>query len=246
MKIQSVVNSIISAVKSKDELKGVNCIYSLSPDIAENPLCAFTLCIALGKAQYKSDETTRGSSFLTEVKLSLLAPSGAGGKRLSEVALWVCEAIRESLSVSLITVSEPKVLSTSSALYSDISVTVEDVSFEDSDFDIYVNGVFAEGVVLFEAESIYATEKKAELLKGYRETKTGDCEYILKLTSLKSLKNTDILRVKADYKDFEEVYLDCSVLKCRREINKSGEVSFCYTVRAQNMERTYKEVQSEQ
>ena len=244
MKTDSIIKSIIDAVKLKDELKGVKCVYSKSRSIAQNPVCSFTLCIGLGKAQYNRNAENSGSEFTTEIKLCLLAPLGAGGKRLSEMSLWVAEAIREALNVSRITVSEPGCFDEVSTLYSDIAVILEDVSLAGADCKLYINSDLAEGIVIFEAESITSTEKKPELLKGYRTIETST-EYHIKIKSTKPLKTSESFELKAEYESFTEVYSGCCVTKLQRELTKSGNAGFIYNVTAYSFSFTEKEVQDE-
>lgn len=245
MKTDSIMKSILKAVKSKEELKAVTCVYSKSRDFASNPVCSFTLCVGIGKAEYYYNPDDSGSQFTTEVSLCLLAPSGAGGKRLSEMSLWIAEAIKDQLSVRSIKVSEPKYNDTSSTLFADISVTVEDVSLADIPCRMYVDGEYLEGLVSFESESKEVYEEKQELLNG-GTYKTGDIYYLLKLKTQRPLKPYDGFELRFESDGYEEVYSSCSVNKAQRELSKYGDMSFCYDITAKGLILSGNEVQDEQ
>lgn len=245
MKTDNIIKSIVDAVKSKDELACVTCVYSHSRDIAENPVCSFTLCIGLGKAKYAKNPDSSSPDFTTEVKLCLLAPSGAGGKRLSEVSLWIAEAIRENLSISSLEVSEPEYNETSSTLFADIKVTVEDVSLADTVCHLYIDGVKTEGVVSFEIESAELTEKHPQLLNGYTPSKTGAEEFFIKLKTQSFLKLSDEAELRFGFGAYDEVYSGCSISKIKRELSRWGNLCFTFDITAKSCELVVKEVQND-
>lgn len=237
MKPDSIIKSIVRAVKSKEELGSVVCVYSDSRETAQNPICSFTLCMGLGRIKYSKDFDTNRPGFLTAIKLSLLAPSGAGGKRLTEVAMWITEAIRESLSVSLIEVTEPRYIDTSSTLYADITVTIEDESLaEDSACEIYADEVLAEEIISYCVESTENYERQPELLKGYTLTNNGEKEYCIKIKSRKPLKIGDVFTLKFYFDGYREVYENCRVKKLNRELSKWGNLSYSYEITAESTE----------
>lgn len=237
MKPDSIIKSIVSAVKSKEELGSVVCVYSDSRETAQNPICSFTLCLGIGRIKYSKDSDTNRPGFLTTIKLSLLAPSGAGGKRLTEVAMWITEAIRESLSVNFIEVSEPEVIEASSTLYSDITVTIEDESLaEDSACEIYADEVLAEGIISYCVESTETYEKHPELLKGYKLINSGEKEVLIKLKTESSLKIGEVFTLEFCFDGYREVYKNCRVKKLNRELSKWGNLSYSYEIMAESAE----------
>ncbi len=245
MKTDSIIKNIINAVKSKEELSGVTCIYSNSRDTAENPVCSFTLCIGIGKSEYKSASSDSDFGFTAEVKLCLLAPSGAGGKRLSEISQWVAEAIGEAVNVSRIEISEPQYTDTSSTLFTDILLKVEGVSVAEAGCQFYIDDTLFNDVVSFEAESTAETEKKPELLNGYSIYYTGKKGYSIKLKTKRFLKVGESFELRLEYSDCQEVYYGCVVSKLKRVQTRSGEVTFSYDAEAEDMKLLQKEVQDE-
>ena len=237
MKPDSIIKSIVCAVKSKEELKSVTCVYADSRDTAQNPVCSFTLCLGLGRLKYSKDSDTDSHKLLTAVKLSLLAPTGAGGKRLTEVAMWITEAISESLSVSLIEVTEPRFIDTSSTLYSDITVTVEDEDLDnDSVCRLYADGNLAKGIVSFSMEGTVPYEKQPELLNGYRLIKSGESELFIKIKTESLLKIGEVFELMFSLEDYREVYKNCRIKKLDRQLSRYGNLSFYYEIIAESLE----------
>ncbi|MBR3987852.1 MAG: hypothetical protein IKK10_00930 [Clostridia bacterium] len=245
MKTDSIIKAIVNAVKSKEELSGVACVYSRNRNAAENPVCSFTLCIGIGKSEYNSQYSNSTFGFTTEVKLCLLAPTGAGGKRLSEMSQWVAEAINESLRISRIEISEPRYLDTSGTLFTDIVIKVEDVNVTDAGCQLYVDDALFNGLVSFEVASTAAVEKKPELLNGYRISDTGKTDFNIKLKTKMFLKIHGSSELKFDFGNFTEVYCGCCVSKLNRVQTQSGEVTFIYDITAESMTFFEKEVQDE-
>lgn len=231
MKPDNVMKAIAAAVKSKEELRGVVCVYKNKRTQAQNPVSSFTLCIEPGKSKY-TKYTESEPSLYTEIKLCLLAPLGAGGKRLSERGFWIFEAIKESVSVSSVEVCEPRYNDTNSTLYSDITVTIEDISTEESNYGIYIDGNLAEGLVSFEVESAELTEKKGELLNGYTFEKTGYKDFLIKLKTRSPMEFSEVFTIKVSE---NEIYEKCRVHKALRELSKWGNLNFTYIIRAEEV-----------
>lgn len=246
MKPDSILKEIVKAVKSKEELKGVRCVYSHNREFAQNPVCAFTLCLGVGKSRFEKNPDSSNPQYSTEFNLCLLAPNGAGGKRLSEMALWISEAIRESLDVNLVEVGSSQFNSTDSALFTDIKVVVEDTSLADTVCDLYIDGAFAEGLLLFEIESSERLIKEGSLLAGYSFTDSGSKEYsiMLKTSKLLNVKSEGFV-LKLEYDDFYEEYEGCRINKITRNLSQWGSLSFTYDIKAQSMKLCEKEVQDE-
>lgn len=237
MKPDTIIKSIVAAVKSKEELSSVVCVYSDSREVAQNPVCAFTLCMGLHRVKYSRNPDSSSPDFLTSVKLSLLAPAGAGGKRLTEVAMWITDAIRENLSVSLIEVTDPRYIDTSSTLYSDITVTVEDVSIaEDASCELYIDGKKAEGIISYTIESSAVYEKQPELLNGYSLADSGEKQYLIKLKTKRILNLGDGFSLVFSTENYRESFLNCKVKKINRELTKWGNLSFAYEITAESTE----------
>lgn len=237
MKPDSVLKSIVTAIRSREELSSVVCVYSDSREVAENPLCSFTLCLGLGRFKYTKESDTNIPEFFTSVKLSLLAPSGAGGKRLTEVAMWIAEAVRENLSVSLIEISEPKTIETCSVLCTDITIIVKDeITDEVSSCEVYIDGEKAECVISFDAENELTFEKHPELLNGYKfvPVNKNECSVRLKAKEILNLRNVFVLTLVAD--GYRETYKNCRVKRMNRQFNSWGSFSADYEITAEIME----------
>lgn len=246
MKPDSILKTIVNAVKAKEELQGVVCKYADSRDFAQNPVCNFTLCLGVGKVRFVKDADSASPEFSTDFNLCLLAPSGAGGKRLSEMSQWVGEAIRESVSVSSLEIGAAEFNDTSATLYSDITVTVEDTSLADAECDLLISGVRIEDLISFEIESSEETEKCGQLLNGYSFEETGTAQYLISLkTSGPLFRRGSGFTVQIDYESTREVFRGCKINKAKRELNKLGNVSFSYEITAESYEFSEKEVQSE-
>lgn len=244
MKFDSIIKSIVSAVKSKEDLQGVTCIYSNSRNISENPVCSFTLCLGLGRVKYAENPNRLANEFSTEIKMCLLAPTGAGGKQLSEVSWQIAEAIRENLSISAIEISEPSYNGTSSTLFADIAVTVEDLSLADTTCDFYINGEKTEGIVSFEIQSTELKEKEPELLNGYIYSSSGAESFFVELKTSGFLNISDESELEFSYESYSEKYSRCCVIKIKRELSRWGNLSFTYEITAESSELTMKEVHS--
>ncbi len=236
MKPDNVIKSIARAVKSKEELKCVTCVYADTRDIAQNPVCSFTLCLGLNRIKYSKNPDSLSPEILTSVKLSLLAPLGAGGKRLTDVAMLITEAVKEALNVSLIEVSEPRFIETSSTMYSDITVTVEEISLADASCEIYLDSVKAEGVISYEIDSSVITEKEPQLLKGYTIVNTDAEEYNIKLKAKSFFNLSDTFELKLSFEKYSEVYKACRVSKISQELSKWGNRSFTYYIVSESCE----------
>lgn len=236
MKPEKIINSIVSAVKSKEELRMINCMHSESREIARNPVCGFTLCLGLNNIKYNKNPDTAALQYLTSVKLSLLAPSGAGGKHLSEIAWQISEAIREKLDVNHIEVSEPKHIETSHTMFCEIFITVEDIEISDTINRIYINSVLEEKVISYEIESVALTEKIPELLKGYKQINTGRKEYTIKLKTESPIEFTDVFELGLKFDDYGAIYRNCMVKKVAEELSKWGLISFSYHIVAEECE----------
>ena len=246
MKPDSIIKGIVDAVKAKKELSGVSCVYAYSREFSQNPVCAFTLCLGVGKTRFEKNPDSASPLFCTEINLCLLAPSGAGGKRLSEVSMWISEAIRESLSVNSIEVESPKFNSTNSTLFADIKVVVEDTSLAEAVCGLYIDGTKEQGLILFEIESDDNLEKEGKLLSGYSFAETGKTGFTIKLKTARLLKTrADEFELRLDYDGFCEEYRSCRVNKITRGLSQWGSLSFTYDIKAKSMELFEKEVQDD-
>lgn len=237
MKPDSILKTIVEAVKAKEELQGVVCKYADSRDFAQNPVCGFTLCLGVGKTKYQKSSDSSNPELTTELKLCLLAPSGAGGKRLSEMAQWIGETIRECVTVSSLEICEAKFNDVSSTLYSDITVIVEDTSLGDTACNLLISGVPVEDVISFEAESSGLTQKQGKLLNGYSFEETGSKEYLINLKTRGPLfRRAAGFTVQISYTSLREVYRDCKIHRSKRELSKWGNLSFSYEITAESYE----------
>ncbi len=246
MKPDSIIKGIVDAVKSKEELKGVSCVYSHSREFSQNPVCAFTLCLGVGKTRFEKNPDDSLPQFSTEIKLCLLAPSGAGGKRLSEMSLWISEAIRENLSVSVIEVGSPQFNSTNSALFADIKVVVEDTSLAETVCGLYIDGSKEQGLTLFEIESADKLSEEGKLLAGYSLAETGKTDFAIKLKTTRLLKiKAEEFELRLECEGFYEEYKGCRVNKVTRNLSQWGSLSFTYDIKSKSMELFEEEVQGE-
>jgi len=235
MKPDIVMKDIAAAVKSKAELSSVVCIYSNKREISQNPVCSFTLSIGLGKSKYLKNYEGSEPEISTEFKLCLLAPFGAGGKRVSEVALWISEAIRENLSVSSIEIQEPQYNETNASLFCDIKVTVEDISVADTACSVYTDDALVQNVVSFEIESEELLEKCPSLLNGYSYENTGKNGFFIKLQTRTALKLSDTFTLKLCFENSKEIYKECKVSHVTRELSKWGNLRFSYEIKAKEV-----------
>ena len=210
----NLFSSIAKAVKAKEELSMVTCIYADRREISQNPVCGFTLAFEAGAKRYINATENSVKKEITEVKLCLLAPSGAGGKRLAEVSEWIAQAIRESEcddECSEIVISSPSYNETSSVLYTDITVSFSREVLAEPETIVFVNGAAVEKLVSFSAERKENIQKgEGELLNGY--TSADMFYYSLNLSAEVPLKNISgefTLKLKAS--ETVEEYRKCKV-----------------------------------
>lgn len=237
-----ILDKIVTAIKEKDELMGVVCKYGNSRNFASNPVTAFTLCLSVGKTKLERNSESFASDYSSEFDLCLLAPSGAGGKRLSEVALWIGEAIREKVAVSALEISSAKFNDISNTLFCDIKVTVEDVSPLDRVCRFLISGVSVDDIVSFEIDTCETTGKRAELLNGLSVVDKG---YLMKLKTASPLFRRGLgFSVQVDYEKHTETYRECEIKKEKRCMSGTN-ISFSYEITAESCEYSEKEVQDE-
>lgn len=243
MKPETILKNIVKVIRESDELQGVACKYADSRSFASNPVSCFTLCLGVGKIKFERHTESSSPDFFTELDLCLLAPSGAGGKRLSEVALRIGESIRENISVSSLEIGEARFNEVSSILFCDIKVTVEDTSLSDTVCRFLVSGVDIEDIISFEIESNGETAKRAQLLNGYIYEETG---YVINLKTAGPLfRRGSGFTVQIDYESLREVYRNCKIQQVKRQLSDSSGLSFSYEITAESCELSEKEVQSE-
>lgn len=230
MKPQKLLEAVRAAVTAKDELQGIVCKYGNARSFAASPVGCFILCFSIAKTDYKKEADYASARICTRLKLCLLAPQGAGGKRLSEIALLVGEAIRESISGISVEIGEVKHNEISNTLYSDISV--EEAS-EDKVCRVSISGVTLKNVISLKIESDELLSKKGQLLNGfvYEEKKCQGYFITLRIAEV-LFRNSNGFSLQINQGAKSEVYTDCKVLGSNRELSEDGEFSFVYRLRA--------------
>lgn len=229
MRPQEIINRIVKAVKSADELSNVTCVYSDSREVSENPVCGFTLCIGTGKVKFKKTDNNIDS---IKTEMCLLAPTGAGGKRLSEVSLWIAEAIKGSIKDATIEVSEPRYNEVTAVLYTDIALWVEHESLLSDACTFYIDDVLVDKVVEIAVESSELAEKVPVLLNGYHFEKSKCVFYTISFTTEESLRIRETSEIKLCFEDYCEIYSGCVPGNAKKIIDKSGAVKYKYCVYA--------------
>lgn len=232
MSYSSLFDSVAKAVKAKEELSMVTCIYSNRREISQNPVCGFTLAFEAGKTRHINATDISERKVITEVKLCLLAPSGAGGKRLCEVAEWIAQAVRESKSYeeySEIVISEPSYNETSSVLSTEIIVSFSREALSDPKTMVFVGGIYVERMVSFSAESKEKVEKEGELLNGYSFAKK--VYYSISLSAEVPLKNiSEKFDLMLRAPEGVEEYKDCEVEFYKQKYLSADKVLYSYDI----------------
>ncbi len=248
MKSDNLPEIVKTAVKSREELQGVVCKYMDSRDFASNPVCAFTLCIGMGKTRFTNSSDGLDVTSEKEIKLCLLAPSGAGGKRLYEVACWISEAVKEVLTVSSVEIGEVKFQNTNSTLYLDIVIKVEETEKADAsqdngrEFEIVVSGMVLEGVVSIEVNSD-VVEKRGQLLNGYRLAEKSMVEYRIALKmEVPLFRYGSSFTLEIRNPDKRDIYSECIAVNSKKTYLSSGEVSYCYDIISYDFEEKHRGV----
>lgn len=234
MKPDLIMKKIAEAVKAKEELSAVVCRYSESKETAPNPVCGFTLCLGVDKSGFVRN-SDNSFDYNCSIKLCLLAPSGAGGKRLLEVAQWIIEAVRECVEVESAQVSGAKFNSDKHNIYCDILVAVKETQEKtESELKLRINGEALEGVVSAQAQSVEEVKKKGQLLNGYTEVRKEG--YILSITTDIPLKAFDSLfEVEFDFGGFTEIYEGAEIREYTHKITSTGGHNFIYEIKAKTM-----------
>ena len=229
----SLFESIAKAIKSKDELSMVTCIYSNSREISQNPVCGFTLSFEAGKTRHINATQDSEIKEIAEVKLCLLAPLGAGGKRLCEVAEWIAEAIRDDGSSEVYTeivISKPSYNETASVLSTDITVIYSREAVSEPEIKFYVDGIYIDRMVSFSAERKVKTEKLDEqLLNG---CSTVDMVYYsLKLSVEVPLKNiSGEFNLRIDSPEGTEEYKRCTIKSFNHKYLATDKMIYSYDI----------------
>ena len=234
MEYNALYQAIVKAIRSKEELSSVTCIYGNRREVSQNPVCGFTLSFEIGKSKFTSKTDTSSQKNVTEVKLCLLAPSGAGGKRLTEVASWIVQAVREQSSYfqySEITVGSPNYDESSAILSLDITIVYSEEAMSDSKNLVIIDGFLVEDLISFKAQSKERTEKgEGELLNGYSTTRISYYEISLTSGSFLELPEKGFtIRLRADR---DETYSGCSLDSFRRELNDTDKIVYSYEITA--------------
>ncbi len=246
MKYDNLLEKVKTAVKSRDELQGVVCKYKDSRDFAANPVSAFTLCLGMGKTKLTNFADGLDLTYEKEIKLCLLAPNGAGGKRLYEMACWVGEAVKESLAVSSIEIGEVKFQGVNNSLYADIVVKVKDSVPCEESFDVYVSGVKLEDVISIEVKSSDNFEKKGQLLNGYSLSAKSAIEYGITLKMKVPLfRYGSSFTLVIEHADRRDTYSECVTVNSTKIYLSSGEVCYCYDLVSYKYEEKYRGVEDE-
>lgn len=228
MKPDDMLEMIKSAVKSREELQGVVCRFKDGRGLAANPVCAFTLCLGMGKTKLTKSADGLDLTCEKEIKLCLLAPGGAGGKLLYEMACRVGEAVKEALPVSLIEIGEVKCQSTGNNLYSDILIKIEESESSEEVFDLVVSGVKLDGVVSLEVSGD-RFEKKGQLLEGYSLSEKSVAEYKLTLKMKEPLfRDKHRFTLEIRHRDRSEIYWECIAVNSKNTYLSSGDTCYCY------------------
>jgi len=229
MRPQEIINRIVKAVNSAEELSNVTCVYSDSREVSENPVCGFTLCIGTGKVKIKSSVDCLDS---IKTEMCLLAPTGAGGKRLSEVSLWIAEAVKNEIKDATIEISEPRYNEVTAVLYTDIALWVEHESLLSDACACYIDDALVDKVLEVAVESSELSEKVPVLLNGYSFEKSKAVFYVLSFTTEESLRIRDTSEIKLCFEDYCEIYSKCVLGNAKKIIDKSGAVKYKYCVYA--------------
>lgn len=244
MKSDDLLKKVKTAVKSCDELQGIVCKYKDSRDFAANPVSAFTLCLGMGKTKLTNSADGLDVTCEKEIKLCLLAPSGAGGKRLYEMACWVGEALRNALSVSSIEIGEVKFQGVNNSLYADIVVKVKDSEPYEESFDVYVSGVKMEDLISIEVSN-EGYEKTGRLLGGYSLEKKDDVEYLITLKMKVPLfRYGSSFTLAIDYESNRDTYWDCVAVNSKKSYLSSGDVLYSYDLISYRFEESYRGVEN--
>ncbi len=234
MLYNTLFDLISEAVKSKEELSMVTCIYSGRREISQNPVCGFTLVFEAGAKRYINAAENSDRREVAEVKLCLLAPSGAGGKRLAEVADWIAQAVKENKAFeeySEIIISKPSYNETSAVLSTDIIVSFSRIAVTDPDTMVFIDGKYVERMVSFSVESKENSEKEGELLNGY--SFDDKVCYSINLSAEVPLRNVSgefVLRLRAS--ETTEEYRGCRVKSYSCKYISKNKMLFSYSITA--------------
>ena len=246
MKPDNLLEKVKAAVKSREELQGVVCRYKYSRDVSSNPVCAFTLFLGMGKTKVANSADGLDVTREKEIKLCLLAPVGAGGKRLYEMACWVGEAIKEELSVNSIEVGEVKCEDTNNSLYSDIVVRIDDSQDIGENFGVFVSGIKLEDVISVEVKSDESFEKKGSLLNGYSLRAKSVVEHRIALKMKVPLfRYGSSFTLTIEDGDRRDTYSDCVAVNSAKTYLASNEVCYCYNIVSYKAEVGYRGVEDE-
>lgn len=240
MEYNALYKSIVKAIKAKEELMGVTCIYANRREISQNPVCGFTLTFEIAESKYTSKTDTSAQKNITKVKLCLLAPSGAGGKRLSETAAQITQAIREQSSFfqySEIITGKPVYDASSAILSLDISVIYEEEALSDPKNMVIIDGFWVENLIYFKAQRKERTEKgEGELLNGYASSKIFYYEIEFSSSSFVDLPDKGFtVRLRAA--DRDETYSQCSLEAFIRELKEKDKTIYTYKIMAQMLSK---------
>ncbi len=229
----SLFDSVAKAIKKKEELSMVTCVYAHRREISQNPVCGFTLAFEAGAKRYADASETVGRKEITEVKLCLLAPSGAGGKRLAECAEWISQAIRESEcddECSEIVISSPSYNETASVLYTDITVSFLKEYLSEPETVVLINDENVERLVSFSAErKVRSQQGEGELLNG--QSFVDVFYYSVNLSAeipLKNLTGEFTLRLKTS--EAEEEYRRCRIDSYSCKYLSGNKMIFSYSI----------------
>ncbi|MBE6793697.1 MAG: hypothetical protein E7532_01985 [Ruminococcaceae bacterium] len=229
----TVLKSLIQSVKSKPELSMVTCIYGNRRELSQNPNCSFVLSFETEKVNLSRDKR-QDFLFEKEYKLSLLAPSGASGKRLSEVALWVSEALQEAATdgvVKSIIIEKQQYSDTTAVLYSDIYVVVGDIAHSKL-CSVYFNDKLQTGITEVNFRSAETSEKTGELLNGYHEVKEN---YIT--ISIQSKNSLSVpaypFELMLESEESRDVFVNCVIVSERFVQNMAEGISYSYEIKGE-------------
>ena len=226
------IKSFAEAVKSRHELSVITCVYGNSRELSQNPNCGFVLSFEVGKAKFSNDET-QGFLWTKEYKLSLLAPTGASGKRLSEVAFWVAEALKDARvdgNLESVTIEKQHYNETTAVLYCEIVAVVANVK-EAKVCKVYFNSKLQSGVTSLSSQSMETSVKSGELLNGYVEAL--EKYYAITIVSDRSLVlPVGAFEISLESDGYEDVYTSCVAVSEKCLVTASG-MSYTYEIKGE-------------
>lgn len=232
LKPDVIMKKIAEAVKAREELASVVCRYTESTDTLPNPVCAFTLFFGTGKSGFVRNSDNSLKETLC-VKLCLLAPTGAGGKRLGEMAQWVAEAVRGCVNAEALQITETRIRENTNSLYREILVEIEESVTESQKSFLRINGKDVEGFVSAQVQSVEETEKKGQLLNGYTVVCKED--FLLSITTSYPLRFYHIAEIELGFNEPVEVYEGIEIIKSSHKITSEGNHSFVYEIKAETV-----------